>query len=168
MNSYWPGPLPEPSVRTLGDMRCVLANPDRSGNIPLYSMYRDLALTAGDHAYLREQNIRFDITVIPPGTVGGEYVKTKGHYHPLSPSGIGYPELYQVLAGEALYLLQRSDLGDIVAVTAKAGEFVLIPPGYGHVTVNAGKEELVMANRSRPASQANTHFTSRCRAGRIT
>jgi glucose-6-phosphate isomerase len=127
-------------------MRCVLANPDRSGNIPLYYMYRDLALTAGDRAYLREQNVRFDITVIPPGTVGGEYVKTKGHYHPLSPSGIGYPELYQVLAGEALYLLQRSDLGDTVAVTAKAGEFVLIPPGYGHVTINAGKEELAMAN----------------------
>ena len=108
MNHYWPGPLPEPSVRTLDDMRCVLANPDQSGNIPLYYMYRDLALTAGDRAYLREQNVRFDITVIPPGTVGGEYVKTKGHYHPLSPSGIGYPELYQVLAGEALYHLQRS------------------------------------------------------------
>jgi len=146
MNSYWPGVLPEPSVRTLNDMQCVLANPDRSGNIPLYYMYRDLALTAGDRAYLREQNVRFDITVIPPGTVGGEYVKTKGHYHPLSPSGIGYPELYQVLAGEAHYLLQRSDLGDIIAVTAKAGEFVLIPPGYGHVTINPWKEKLVMAN----------------------
>ena len=70
MNSYWPGPLPEPSVRTLDDMRCVLANPDQSGNTPLYYMYRDLALTAGDRAYLREQNVRFDITVIPPGTAG--------------------------------------------------------------------------------------------------
>ena len=146
MNSYWPGVLPEPSVRTLNDMQCVLANPDQSGDTPLYFMYRDLALTAEDRAYLNEQNLRFDITVIPPKTVGGEYVKTKGHYHPLSPSGIGYPELYQVLAGEALYLLQRSDLGDTVAVTAKAGEFVLIPPGYGHVTINAGKEELAMAN----------------------
>jgi len=146
MNSYWPGTLPEPSVRTLDDMQCVLANPDQSGSIPLYFMYRDLALTAGDRTYLREQNVRFDITVIPPGTVGGEYVKTKGHYHPLSPSGIGYPELYQVLAGEALYLLQRSNLLDVVAVAAKTGEFVLIPPGYGHVTINAGKEELAMAN----------------------
>ncbi|MFA5614031.1 MAG: glucose-6-phosphate isomerase family protein [Methanoculleus sp.] len=51
-------------------------------------MYRDLALTAEDHAYLREQNVRFDITVIPPGTAGGEYVKTRGRYHPQSPSGI--------------------------------------------------------------------------------
>lgn len=61
----------------------------------------------------------------------GEYVRTRGHYHPLSPSGIGYPELYyQVFAGEVLSLLQRSDPGDIVA--AKAGEFVLILPGYDH------------------------------------
>jgi len=132
MNSYWPGTLPEPSVRTLDDMRCVLADPDQSGDMPLYFMYRDLALTAGDRAYLREQNVRFDITVIPPGTVGGEYVKTKGHYHPQSPSGVGYPEFYQVFAGEAFYLLQRSDLGDIVAVAAKTGEFVLIPPGDDH------------------------------------
>ncbi len=95
-------------------------------------MYCDLALTAEDRAYLREQNVRFDVTVIPPGTVGKEYVKTKGHYHPQSPSGVGYPEFYQVFAGEAFYLLQRSDLGDIVTVAAKTGEFVLIPPGDDH------------------------------------
>jgi len=130
MNRYWPGTLPEPSVLTLDDMRCVLANPEQSGSTPLYSMYRDLALTTEDRTYLNEQNLRFDITVIPPGTVGGEYVRTKGHYHPQSPSGTGYPGFCQVLAGGALYLLQQSDLGDVVVVTAKAGEFVLIPRGY--------------------------------------
>ena len=36
MNSYWPGILPEPSARTLDDMRCVLANPDLFGSMPLY------------------------------------------------------------------------------------------------------------------------------------
>ncbi|WP_301664610.1 glucose-6-phosphate isomerase family protein [Methanoculleus frigidifontis] len=82
--------------------------------------------------WLAEQNIRFAVTVIPRGAVGGEYVTTKGHYQPLTPAGIGYPELYQVLAGEAHYLLQRKDLRDIVVATAKAGEFVRIPPGYDH------------------------------------
>ncbi len=103
MNRHWSGVLPEPSVRTLDDMRCVLADPDASGNAPLYFMYRDLALSEDDRRWLAEQNIRFDITFILPGTIGGEYVKTKGHYHPLTPAGIGYPELYQVLAGEAHY-----------------------------------------------------------------
>ena len=50
-----------------------------------------------------------------------------------------------MLAGEAFYLLQRNDLRDVVAVMAKAGEFVLIPPGYGNVTVNHGKEKPVYA-----------------------
>jgi glucose-6-phosphate isomerase len=31
-------------------------------------------------------------------------------------------------------------------VEADAGTIVLIPPGYGHVTINPGQEELVMAN----------------------
>ena len=50
-----------------------------------------------------------------------------------------------MLAGEAFYLLQRSDLRDVVAVMAKAGEFVLIPPGYGHVTLNPGKGRPIYA-----------------------
>jgi len=140
MNSYWPGILPEPSVRTLNDMRCVLANPDQSGDTPLYYMYRDLALTAEDRAYLNEQNLRFDITVIPPGTIGGESMsRPKGTTTRSAPRASAIRNSTRCSAGEALYLLQRSDLRDVVAVTAKAGEFVLIPPGYGHVTVNPGK-----------------------------
>ncbi len=35
----------------------------------------------------------------------------------------------------------------MVAVAAAAGgEFVMIPPGYGHVSINSGEEVLVMAN----------------------
>jgi glucose-6-phosphate isomerase, archaeal len=113
---------------------------------PLYHMYRDLAMNEEDREILPRQNIRYDITVIPPAVLAGEYVKTKGHYHPENPAGIGYPELYQVLAGEVHFLLQRKNLSDVVAVAASAGEFVLIPPGYGHVSINSGKELLVMAN----------------------
>ncbi len=149
MDRYWKGFLPEPSVRTVGDMECVLADPDGvelDSATPLYSMYRDLAMNETDREILSRQNIRYDITVIPPAVLSGEYVKTKGHYHPENPAGIGYPELYQVLAGEARFLLQHKDLSDVVAVSASAGEFVLIPPGYGHVSINPGKEVLVMAN----------------------
>ncbi|WP_165077869.1 glucose-6-phosphate isomerase family protein [Methanogenium sp. MK-MG] len=148
MDRYWKGVLPEPSLRTVGDMAGVLAAPDGELDpaTPLYYMYRDLAMSADDRDILSRQNLRYDITVIPPAVLGGEYVKTKGHYHPDSPSGIGYPELYQVLSGEAHFLLQRKDLSDVVAVAASAGEFVMIPPGYGHVSINPGEEVLVMAN----------------------
>jgi len=91
--------------------------------MPLYSMYRDLALTAEDRTYLNEQNLRFDTTVIPPGSTSGR----KGTTTRRAPQA----SFCQVLAGEALYLLQRRDLHGI-AVAAKAGEFVLIPRGYDH------------------------------------
>jgi glucose-6-phosphate isomerase len=99
-------------------------------------MYRNLAWDDSDQAHLESQQVRFDMTVIPPGVICGEYVKTKGHYHPTAPDGTGYPELYQVIEGEAHYLLQKEDLSDVVVVHAKAGESVFIPPGYGHVTIN--------------------------------
>ena len=162
LDRYWKGPLPEPSVRTVRDMACVLADPNTATtnlgpDAPLYYMYRDLAMSEEDRAHLQSQDVRYDMTVIPPldpELLGGEYVKTKGHYHPDIPSpscpgissGVGYPELYQVLAGEACYLLQKKDLSDVVAVTASAGECVFIPPGYGHITINASDEVLVMAN----------------------
>ncbi|MDD4255877.1 MAG: glucose-6-phosphate isomerase family protein [Methanofollis sp.] len=146
MTDFWPGTLPAPSVRTVDEMRCVLADPTCTADGPLYVMYRDCALTPEDRTWFAGQHLRFDLTVIPPATPGGEYVKTKGHDHPENAAGVGYPELYQVLAGEAHFLLQTKDLSDVVVVSARAGDFVLVPPGYGHVTINPGEEVLVMAN----------------------
>ena len=54
-----------------------------------------------------------------------------------------------MLSGEAHTLLQKvSQLGveDAVLLTAKKGDCLIIPPGYGHVTINPGKKELLMAN----------------------
>jgi glucose-6-phosphate isomerase len=79
--------------------------------------------------------------------LGQEYIKTAGHYHPLVPEGrVTYPELYEVLEGEALYLLQSQDLGDVVVVHASAGDKVLVPPNYGHITINRSNKTLKMAN----------------------
>jgi glucose-6-phosphate isomerase len=146
LQECWKGPLPEPDARTGAQMQAVLADPACTADHPLYFMYRDVAMDAADRGWLKSHDLRFDITVIPPATLCGEYVKTKGHYHPASPEGPAYPELYQVLAGTAHYLLQDRDLTDAVVVRAGEGDAVLIPPGYGHVTINPGAETLVMAN----------------------
>lgn len=142
----WEGPLPEPRVRTIDDMRPLLFDPDCEGSGMLYEMYRDLARTVEEREWLHSQDLRYDITVIPPRVLCGEYVKTKGHYHPDNPAGAGYPEVYEVLAGSAHYLLQKRDLSDIALVSAGTGDLVIIPPGYGHVTINPSCEILVMAN----------------------
>ena len=52
-----------------------------------------------------------------------------------------------MLAGKAHFLLQKKTLDDIVLVLATTGDIVLIPPGYGHVTINPARDEtLTMAN----------------------
>ena len=98
-------------------------------------MYRDLAQSESDRSWLRRLRLRYDITVIPPAVICGEFVKTKGHYHPENQAGYGYPEIYGIIEGSAEYLLQENRLRDAVMVKAGKGSTVLIPPGYGHVTI---------------------------------
>ena len=134
----------KPSVRKLVEMAPVLANPKKdsglSSDSPTYYMYRDVAHFG---------KIRYDVTRILALDLAGERNKTLGHVHPRSPKGTPWPEVYEVLSGEAHFLLQKvSQLGveDAVLLSAKKGECLLIPPGYGHVTINAGKRDLVLGN----------------------
>ncbi|HOH80564.1 MAG TPA: glucose-6-phosphate isomerase family protein [Methanoregulaceae archaeon] len=142
----WSGPLPEPEIRDIEDMRQVLATPDCQETGPLYFMYRDLALNDCDRQWLHSHHLRYDITAIVSRDICGERVKTKGHYHPLSPSGVGYPEVYEVLRGHAHYLLQERNLSNVILVDALEKDLIIVPPGYGHVTINAGNSDLIMAN----------------------
>ena len=147
MKVPWEGVLPAPGIRTVRDMRSVLADPTCRDTDPLYYMYRDVARSNADRHWLAANSLRYDITVIPPFDLCGECVKTKGHYHPADPAGIGYPELYEVLEGEAEFLLQSRTLDDMILVSAKKGTCVIIPPGYGHVSINPSHDStLAMAN----------------------
>ena len=102
-------------------------------------MFRDLAKSDSELEAIKAHHLRYDITVIPPAMLGSEYIKTVGHYHPRVPgTNVYYPEIYQVLEGSATYLLQKVKSGeedfvmDVVVITAKKGDLVLVPPGYGH------------------------------------
>ena len=161
----WKGPLPVPEIRKAEDMVPVLADPSCRETGPLYSMYRDLALTPEDRKWLHEHRLRYDITAMTCRELCGELAKTKGHYHPPSPSGIRYPEIYEVLEGTAHYLLQKRDLSDIILVHAEQGDLVVVPPGYGHVTMNPGKSELVMANLVSSAFSSEYGDYERLRGG---
>jgi glucose-6-phosphate isomerase len=125
-------------------------------NLELYYMYRDLWME-GDRKRILENDLRYDITVIPPRMLGQEFVKTKGHYHPECSPGLSYPEIYEILEGKAHFLLQkRTEKGivDVILVEAVAGEKTIICPNYGHITINPGNETLKMAN------WVNRSFTS--------
>ncbi|HIE33938.1 MAG TPA: glucose-6-phosphate isomerase [Candidatus Altiarchaeales archaeon] len=142
-----------PDIRMLSDMNDVIYDREwlaTAENIELYYMYRDLALNEKDRETMRNENLRYDITIIPANNLGREFVKTIGHYHPeIDGVGLSYTEIYEVIEGEAHYLLQglKDDrIMDVVLVKAKKGDKIIIPPNYGHITINPSKETLVMAN----------------------
>jgi glucose-6-phosphate isomerase len=61
--------------------------------------------------------------------------------------------MYEVLEGEAHYLLQKREeergiekITDVIVVRAKKGDTFIIPPDYGHVTINPSEVTLKMAN----------------------
>ena len=129
------------ATRLLRDMRKTLVGYEpEDANIEAYYMYRNV---------YRNGDLRYDVTVIPAIKFGNENAKTHGHYHPGSDDGMGYPELYQVLKGSALFILQKKNRNgsvDVMIVRADEGDTVLLPPGYGHVTINRDGVPLVLAN----------------------
>ncbi len=128
------------AVRTRDKMRDVLMHPDASGPAAHYYM-------------IRGGSEKRNITVWESGTVGGEYIKTYGHYH------IGdLDETYTILAGEGVALLQKlveengvlqiDRVEEFKAIKVKAGDSIYMPPGYGHLVVNTGKDWLVTSDDS--------------------
>ncbi len=144
-----------PDVRTREQMMPVLKNHPHKIPKELYYMYRDVCLKK-DEKKIKLNKIRYDITIIPALTIGEEYNKTFGHYHPKVPgTATWYPEIYEVLHGRAHYLLQDENAEETLVYDARQGDKCLMLPGYGHVTINPGKETLVMANWVFPGFKSN-------------
>lgn len=143
-----PAAAPAEEARSLAALRPVLRDPDATGPDPAYRMYRGAGVPAQLEVPGR-LGLRFDLTVLRAGRIGHEPVKTFGHAHPPAPGGdVSYPELYQVLHGQAWILLQRQqgEMTELFAIPAGPGDLVLIPPGFAHATVNGGDGPLVLAN----------------------
>ena len=127
----------KPDIRYLDDMRETLYDKEwakSAPNLELYYMYRGLK---------EKDGLRYDITVTPPQMLGEEFVKTKGHEH------LNLGEVYIVLEGEAIFLIQKregEEIKNVHVIKAKEGEVAIIPSGSGHVTINSSKETLKTAN----------------------
>ena len=113
---------------------------DALGNLEMYYMFRRVYTTNG---------ICYDITLLPPLTIDEECNKTYGHYHQQAENGMSYPEIYHVLEGNAVFILQKKNRDASInahVIKATKGEVIFIPPNYGHVTVNPSKEILLLSN----------------------
>ncbi|MBI4059784.1 glucose-6-phosphate isomerase [Candidatus Giovannonibacteria bacterium] len=141
----------EKTERTTAALGPVLYVP--SGREPrvVYEVWRDLA-EKEDVNIKNGLKIRYDVTAIFPKKIGQELPKTFGHYHPANGAGVGYPEVFEVLSGRAWFLIQRPQknnpktIEEAYLVEALEGEKVLIPPGFGFISVNPETTALVTAN----------------------
>lgn len=107
------------------------------------------------HYYMIRGGVdKTNITVWETGTVGGEYIKTYGHYH------VGQiSETYWILQGEGVVLLQirkkdqngqyiDDEIESFYAIKVKKGDSVFLPSGTGHLVANTGKKWLVTSDDS--------------------
>ena len=117
----------------------------------VYHIYRDLGLKT-DLEKIHEANLEYDLTVIPPGKIGNEFVKTCGHYHPFKPgTAVRYPEVYEVIYGKIFWLLQSASedlerLEQVFLISAERGQKIIAPPGFGHTSINPTGDVAVLAN----------------------
>lgn len=122
--------------RKLEELKEVVSDPKAQGPEVVYQVYRGIGA---------KDDEMISITVMPPGKIGREYVKTHGHYH----QGKG-EETYLVLSGKAIFLLQKQSVGGKIdearLVERRSGEEYVIPEGFGHCLINISGETIVVAD----------------------
>jgi oxalate decarboxylase/phosphoglucose isomerase-like protein (cupin superfamily) len=123
--------------KTFDQMKDVLMDPSAPAPSVFYHM-------------IRGSDGSGNVTVLEPGTVGEEYIKTVGHYHMGNLN-----ETYFIKNGQGVALLQKlakdsegNYLMDVVeefkAITFKEGDQIYMPgDGWGHVIINTGEKYLV-------------------------
>ena len=132
------GPLTE--KRQLEDVRQTLRDYHSKGPEILYA----IAMDTGKQEHqkdLENRNLLYGICIYASGQIGVEPIRSQGHIHAISPScNYSTPEMYEILQGEAYIFMQKgagSETTKAYAVLCKAGEKIIVPPGYAHYTVNA-------------------------------
>ncbi|MCS7263958.1 MAG: hypothetical protein NZ805_03905 [Armatimonadetes bacterium] len=151
----------KPAVRLISDLKPVMKNPQANTPNWLYWMYRNVRLPKHEKQ-ISESGLRYDLTVFNPGVLcidgkakdGDEWNKAAGHYHPYARSGVTFPEVYEVVYGQVMFLLQFVD--DVFAIPPKvnrfvilevqAGDLVVIPPNCAHIAVIPNADEPVVTS----------------------
>lgn len=124
------------NTRKLRELTSVVLDPSSVQNDEvLYFMHR---------AVKEDGNLRYDVTTLKPKLLGKEYARTKGNMNK-----DGFQELYTVLEGQAIFLLQRfSDkkVQDIYAIKMEEGQWIIVPPYYWVIMINPTEDTLETGN----------------------
>jgi len=133
------------SQRKLSQLKEVLFdNSNLDFDCTLYKMYRGVYYEKDKDIF---KDLRHDLTLITTGAINQEFIKTYGHYHPKIKDK-SYAEIYQIICGKALFLLQDGPkkINKVIFVFSQENDIVIIPPNMGHITINIAQENLILAN----------------------
>lgn len=131
--------------------KTVVRAPAREVSSLKYRLYGG-AREIKDTDILRKNKLRFDLILLRSGRPGFQMPRTPGS----CPQG-GFPKLYEAVYGEAWFLLQKESkedcrvIEDVILVKVRPAQKIIIPPGYGHILINPGKDDLVAAGFSSKA-----------------
>ncbi len=140
------------AARTAEQMKNVLYAPEAvPPELELYYTFHPERLPQSQADALATRHLTFSFVLLPPLRIGGEYVKTSGHYHGCIPgSSLICPEIYSQLYGRQLLFLQKPDqedktkVADCLLIDLSPGMTVEIPPGYLHILINNSQEPALL------------------------
>lgn len=114
-------------------------------NKVLYYIYRNCYLF-NDAPVFKKHGVRYDLTLIKPGKIGNQPVRTVGHLHKIM-GKMGRPaEIYQVLSGSAIFLFHDTKTNRVYAVRKNKGGKIIIPPQCAHITINASPSKPLLVS----------------------
>lgn len=145
----------EPEIRSTPDLLAVAYRPDAilQGSMPqspLYSVYRNVRTTEAMHDEITRRGLCYTLMVVRDGVIPNtpEWVRTRGHENSRAPgTSLSYPEIHEVLHGEAWLYLQHGitdGVNDVVVMPLRAGDKTVVAPGWASLLVNIGSEPLVV------------------------
>ena len=139
--------------RYASDLKKVWKFPDKSGDNQI--AYRTAVLDKMPNeiqSVMDKFDLIYSFVIMPALQIGGEFVKTAGHYHETMPGQpFGYPEVYMQIYGTQYLLLQKPNpenagsIIDAAIIEMTPGSIVEIPPDYAHVIINSSAESTLLA-----------------------
>ena len=134
---------PKVENRRIDDIRHSLRDPYCDGPAIVYSIAMDVGKQI-HRPLLEEMHLLYGVVMYAAGRLGDEPIRSQGHIHKISPlSHCSTPEVYEIWEGEAVIYMQEhgdDNPGRCFAVSAVAGDVVIVPPGWTHATISANPE----------------------------
>jgi len=131
---------PTPEMRSLESIRPSMRDPLCTGPAQVYAIAMNVGKTE-DMSDLKNRGLLYGAVTYAKGRLGKEPVRSQGHIHKKSPRcGWSTPEVYEIWQGKAIILMQEKaedDPGRCFAVSASAGQVVIVPPDWAHATISA-------------------------------